>query len=122
MNLEKSMQKLILVVDDDQPIREVITELVSDEDNYKAIAAESAEKALGIIKGLNFDIILLDLEMPGMDGNEFLQELSTSAPAVPVIVISANPKKLKPHPQVKSVIAKPFDIEQLMAVLEKYLS
>ncbi len=114
------MQKLYLVVDDEETIRDVIIELISEEAGHKAVGAESGLKALEIMKSINFNLILLDLEMPGMNGNQFLEEISTTAPAIPVIVVSANPAKLKTHPQVKSVIAKPFDIEQLLAVLEKH--
>ena len=54
-----------------------------------------------------------------MDGNAFLKELTKQAPFIPVVVISATPQSLKPHRQIKAVIAKPFDIDQLLSGIKK---
>ena len=114
------MTKLILVVEDEDNIRELLVDIIDSEDNYKATGASSGSVALDYIKTITFDLITLDMNMPEMDGNDFLKELSNAAPSIPVIVISATPKKLKPHKQVKASIAKPFDIEQLLSTLEEH--
>src|SRR4051794_25399071 len=109
------MHKLILVVEDETPIREILIELFNDEDHYKGIGAGDGLEALELLKTITFDLITLDMNMPKMNGNTFLLELSNVASSIPVIVITANPKTLKSHPQVKDVIAKPFDVDQILS-------
>lgn len=115
------MQKLVLIVEDERPIREVLTEIFNDEDHYKAIGAEDGLNGLGLLKTLTVDLITLDMNMPKMDGNQFLYELAKIAPSIPVIIITANPKTLKSHPQVKEVIPKPFDVEQIISAVRKHI-
>jgi CheY-like chemotaxis protein len=113
------MSKLILVVENDEAVRQLLIEALTTE-GYQPTEAPNGNRALELLKTVMFDLITLDLEMPDMDGNQFLAELAKVAPAISVLVISANPTKLKPHPQVKAVIAKPFNIEQIFVMLEKY--
>ena len=117
---EGFMIKLILVVEDEDPIRDLLVHLIDSKDNYKATGASNGSVALDYIKTFTFNLITLDMTMPKMDGNEFLAELSKVAPLIPVIVISASLKMLKPHKQVKASIEKPFDIEQLLPTLKKH--
>ena len=114
------MHKVVLVIDDENAIKDLIVTLINDEPDYKAVGVESATKALELIESVNFDLIILDLQMPAMDGNEFLEELTKVNPALPVVVLSANLIKLTPHHQVKATIAKPFHIDQLLTVLGKH--
>src|SRR5690349_13681502 len=114
------MPKLILVVEDEESVRDLLIQLLSEE-GYTVTGAPSAIKALQLLKTLVFDLVTLDLSMPEMDGNQFLKELEKSVPNIPVIiVVSAQTELLKSNSQVKAVIQKPFNIEQLTAVIEKY--
>lgn len=114
------MQKIILVVEDEVAIREVLVAIINDEDDYKGVGAENGLKALELLKTITFDLITLDMNMPEMDGNAFLKELSKAAPSIPVIVITAAPKELKSHSQVKALLTKPFDIEHIISAVEKH--
>ncbi len=114
------MAKLILVVEDESAVRELLVMLIDDEDALNATGANSGFQALELLRTISFDLITLDLNMPEGDGNTFLKELGKVAPATPVIVVSATPQTLIPHSQVKAVVAKPFDIDQLMAVIKKF--
>jgi len=115
------LNNLILVVEDDNAIQELLTEVLQEE-GYKPSIAENGSSALELLATVTFDLITLDSEMPEMDGNQFLEKLTEKFPTIPVIVISANPGNIKPHPQVKARVAKPFDVEQLLAVIDKYLN
>src|SRR5437764_14152925 len=106
------MDKLILVVEDESAIRELMLAIIMDDGYCRAVGAGNGLHALDLLQSAAFDLITLDMNMPVMDGNTFLTELSKVAPSVPVIVVSATPKILKPHKQVKAYITKPFDIEQ----------
>ena len=114
------MDKLVLVVEDDADICNILVEMLHDA-GYKAMGAENGVRALELVSALNFNLVITDLAMPQMDGNALLKRLSESSPAVPVIVTTANPKELEPSPVVRSTIAKPFDLEQLLVVVEKYI-
>ena len=117
----KSMEKLILVVEDESAIRELIIEIINEKNYCKCSGAGSGSRALELMKTITFDLITLDMNMPEMDGNGFLKELSIIGSAIPVIVITATPKSLQLHPLVKEVIAKPFDIEQIITVLDQHI-
>jgi len=65
------MQHTILIVDDEPPIRELLTDALSREP-YDVLCAGSAEEALGILAQEPVDVVLSDEKMPGMSGSEFL--------------------------------------------------
>jgi two-component system OmpR family response regulator len=70
-------KKQILVVDDNQDIRELIIRMLDFED-YDILTANDGEEALKIIKSHRFDLILLDVMMPGKSGIEVLSEIRSS--------------------------------------------
>jgi DNA-binding response OmpR family regulator len=80
----------LLVVDDDPDNREVLRRRLERE-GYRAECAEDGERALEMITRHEFDLVLLDVMMPGKDGYEVLEELkgSTETRDIPVIMISA---------------------------------
>jgi CheY-like chemotaxis protein len=114
------MAKLILVVEDESAVRELMVLLIDNENDLNATGAGSGFQALELLRTINFDLITLDLNMPEIDGNTFLTELKNVAPLTPVIVVSATPQNLISHSQVKAVVPKPFNIEQLMEVIKKF--
>lgn len=74
MNL---VQKQILVVDDNQDIRALIIQMLNGED-YNILVAKNGVEALEIIESHRFDLILLDVMMPGKSGMEVLTEIRAS--------------------------------------------
>ncbi len=79
----------VLIVDDSRMIRDVLTEIVNDQDDMIVVgAAADAFEARDMIKSLNPDVITLDIEMPKMNGLEFLDKLMRAKP-MPVVMISA---------------------------------
>ncbi len=68
----------ILVVDDEAPMREALYDWLK-EDGYEVGLAESGKDAIAIAMGKSWDVILLDLKMPGMDGLETLRQLKGKA-------------------------------------------
>jgi PAS domain S-box-containing protein len=77
----------VLVVDDEQRIRDVCLKLLTEE-GHEAAAAETAEAGLGMIQNRHYDIILLDLMMPGIPGMDALVEIRAAHPDTVVIVIT----------------------------------
>src|SRR4051794_23085862 len=80
----------ILLVDDDPEMPAVLAGLLR-EDDIKLSSAHSAESAMELVKAERFDLILLDLGLPRVDGFTFLTQLKNSleAEGTPVIVVSA---------------------------------
>lgn len=76
----------ILVVDDDEAIRDVFYELF--EEAHQCRSAENAEQALELIKAEPYDVILMDVSMPGMSGLELLAQTRQLQPDTPVIIIT----------------------------------
>ena len=76
----------ILIVDDDDAVRDVLYELFSEE--HMCHAADTAEQALAYLSEQTYDAVLTDISMPGLSGVELLGYLRSEQPATPVIVIS----------------------------------
>jgi DNA-binding NtrC family response regulator len=78
----------ILIVDDEESVRDSLNNWFL-EDGYRVECAENAKKALNILESENFDIILADIKMPGMDGLEMLKAIKTIRKEAIVIMMTA---------------------------------
>lgn len=77
---------LILVVDDDEAIRDTLYDLLSEEHDCQT--AETAEQALARLEVDSYDLVLTDISMPGLSGLELLGHVRQKYPDTPVIIIS----------------------------------
>lgn len=75
----------ILIVEDEPTVRSLLCELLS---SHECSPVRSAEDGLELLSDLAFDLIITDVKLPGMGGEEFLREARILAPGVPVIVIT----------------------------------
>jgi two-component system, response regulator, stage 0 sporulation protein F len=112
--------KHILVVEDDPDISNILVELFTD-CGFKITTARRVADALEQVRKQHFDLITLDLRLPDKSGSEILHELSQSPNARPVVIISANLENFKPSPLVKAAIRKPFDLNNLLNIVEQYV-
>ena len=82
-------QRRILVVDDEPGIRQSLSGVLEDE-GYSVDSAESGEACLALLPGGNFELVLLDIWLPGLDGMDVLSHIQEMAlaerPAVVVIL------------------------------------
>ena len=76
----------ILIVDDDDVIRDTVFELLSTD--YKCDTAETAEQALAKLEAEQFEVVLTDISLPGLSGRELLSRVLTLYPGTPVIIVS----------------------------------
>ena len=108
---------LILVVDDDDSIREMICLLLEFE-GYRSVGCRDGFEGLDAARRLCPSLITLDIQMPGMSGEEVLDRLKTDdvTARIPVVVVSAYPMsaRIKVHQQVRSILRKPFDNDELL--------
>jgi len=82
---------LILVVEDN-PTNQLLTTMVLNRDGFETAVAESAEDALVFIKARRPDLILMDVQLPGMDGLTFASSLRSipEAAGVPVVALTSH--------------------------------
>ena len=106
----------ILVVDDDDRIRNLLKDYLND-NNYIVSSAENAEQAKSKLEYLKFDIIILDVMMPGKDGYELTKEIKKSI-NTPIILLTA---KGEVENRIKGLelgaddyIGKPFEPKELL--------
>jgi DNA-binding NtrC family response regulator len=79
----------ILVVDDEKPIRDSI-KMILEYERFDVHFAEDGPSALARIAAGPFDLVLLDIKMPGMDGMKVLQKIKETKPYLPVVMISGH--------------------------------
>jgi CheY-like chemotaxis protein len=113
----------ILVVDDDDSIRETLTEILSDQ-GYNALGFENGREALTYLQaGRPSCLILLDLMMPVMDGWQFLREREQNETlrAIPVVVVTAaaSPDRAA-LASATAVLPKPVPFEELFRLIGTY--
>jgi DNA-binding response OmpR family regulator len=80
--------KKILIVDDEEHIRLLMQEELEDE-GYQVLTAESGEKAIDLIKSEKFDLVTLDIKMPGESGLIILRKIREILYDLPVILCTA---------------------------------
>lgn len=104
----------VLVVEDDDDCRLVVIECLKVFKSFQSTGARNGAEALEALASADFDVILLDLFMPVMDGFQFLLKYTGE---IPIIVLSAwADMKVLPREPYASLI-KPFDIKELKPLL-----
>lgn len=115
----------ILVVDDDIDVRESM-QLVLAMEGFEVVAAESGVSALRLARDHPFDVVVTDLKMPGISGQELLVALRHQNPSLPVIVASAFLTEEAGTEcrllGARGCIRKPFTIDDLVSEVEGAVS
>lgn len=110
----------ILVIDDERSIRNTLKEILEFE-KYQVDLAEDGMKAIELIKLTDYDVILCDIKMPGMDGIEVLQKIEELKPDTPVVMISGHGNIDTAVESIKKgafdFIEKPLDLNRLLITL-----
>lgn len=93
MGVVPAPTKRILLVDDHPAVSQRIGELLASAvPHAEMVAASSGEQGLALAEAQTFDLVLLDLRLPGCGGIEVLKELRLSKPGLPVIIVSSLPE------------------------------
>ena len=81
----------ILIIEDEASIRRVLTKILSEEnDSYQVEEAEDGVQGLEKIKNTDYDLVLCDIKMPKMDGEELLEAVKKIKPEIPMVMISGH--------------------------------
>ena len=117
-----SARSSILVVDDDEAIREVLVSALESKQR-DVLTAASGEEALETIKTRAVDLVLLDLSMPGLNGVETFREIQNLRPGLPVVIVTGYPdsdlmaRALEIGPF--TMISKPVDFNQIQKIVDR---
>jgi len=114
----------VLVVDDDQPIVDFIADALGDE-GYTVHGAPDAVSAFEAVEAQHPDLILLDLLMPGANGDELFRALHDRGLAtIPIILMTADNHAMQKliDQGVKFILLKPFDLDTLLGCVSHALS
>ena len=117
-----TVSRPVLVIDDDDSIRELVQMALRDE-GYDVLTAQHGGAALSLLGHENPGLILLDMRMPVMDGWEFARLYrERPGPHVPIVVITAAHEVAERAAQVAAddFLAKPFDIDDLVHMVERH--
>jgi DNA-binding response OmpR family regulator len=110
------MADKVLVVDDNREIRDLLQTSLSEE-GYEVIVASNGEEAIELAKRENPQLILLDIEMRGVDGIETCKRLKAEEKTglIPIIMMTAlGDRDIEAYLEgAADVVNKPFDIKQL---------
>jgi CheY-like chemotaxis protein len=114
----RSGEEEVLVVEDDDDIRDGVTHLLESE-GYRVAQAPHGQAAMDLLaRGLRPGVVLLDMMMPVMNGWEFLIRLR-QCPAlcdIPVVVVSAS----RPRVSAAAILDKPFEANHLLALVRRF--
>jgi DNA-binding NarL/FixJ family response regulator len=91
----RKMKKIeILIVDDHPIVREGFKQVISEtNDMTVADEASNGQEALSLVRKREYDLIMLDISMPGRSGLEILKELKNEYPKIPVLILSIYPEE-----------------------------
>jgi two-component system OmpR family response regulator len=107
----------ILVVDDEPGIRTLLGEALRIAGFHPTLVSDG-QSAINLLQNQNFDLLLLDINMPRMSGFETLKKVRLFQPTIPVIIVSARHEKIDVIEGFRigadDYISKPFDLEELV--------
>jgi DNA-binding NtrC family response regulator len=114
----------ILVVDDDESIRKVLTAILEDE-GYIVESVDSAKKAIQKTKRKIFNLALIDIRLPDMEGIQLLTTMKDTTPKMRKIIITGYPTLKNAVEAVNkgadAYVVKPFDMEKVLRKIKEQL-
>lgn len=118
----RTVRKRLLLADDLPSIRDSLGRLLRRQ-GYEVVLARNGHEAVERVASESFDLVLLDLSMPGMDGWQALSRVAALKPGLPAVVITAHSHQ---RPWVEpagawALLEKPLDIPLLLAVVAELL-
>jgi DNA-binding NtrC family response regulator len=114
----------ILIVDDDENIRKVLQAILEDE-GYKVETAETAKKGIEQSEKAFFNLALIDVRLPDMEGIELLSKLRGTKPKMRKIVVTGYPTLQNAISAVNkgadAYVMKPFEVEKILQTIKEQL-
>jgi two-component system response regulator AtoC len=118
------MKRTILVVEDEQNMAAIMSMVLGDA-GYEVLSAASGEEGLPHLTNPDLDVVVTDLRMPGMGGDQFIVECRRERPDVPVVVVTAYGSIRSAVQSIQAgacdYLTKPFEPEELQIVVHNAL-
>jgi two-component system response regulator AtoC len=118
------MQRTVLVVDDERNML-MVMEMALEEAGYRVLTSERGEDAVAMLRDPDLAVVLSDLNMPGMSGEEFIARCQRERPDVPVIVVTAFGSIRSAIQCIQAgasdYVTKPFEPEELQFAVQSSL-
>jgi len=115
----------ILVVDDDTELRKVLSSILSEE-GYSVKTVENGKQAIEVSEKKRFDLALIDIKLPDMEGTELIQKLKIKQPHIVMIIVTGFPTLENAMGAVNEgadgYVLKPFEIQKLLQAVRKHLN
>lgn len=122
MKSEVIKKSKVLLVDDDRGMRETLADILGAM-KYEVASAESGAEAVKKFKENPFDVVLMDVKMPGMGGIEACRRIKAIKPEAKIILITAYATDREVIEAEKegtfSVLYKPLDIKKMLKLIEE---
>lgn len=111
----------ILVVDDDPAVRDLVSELLTDA-GFEPLLARDGKEALHRIEDARPALVLLDIQMPHVDGVALARELRMRLRQIPLVVVTgvARPGRAADECNAVACLQKPFDNEALLHLVRRF--
>jgi len=111
----------VLIVDDDIETLQAEHALLAD-NGFRVIEARDGGEALRVVQADPPAVVVLDIQMPGIDGPTFARELRMALRRVPLIVLTgvADPRHEADRCNAEAYLSKPFDAEELVRVVRRF--
>ena len=118
------MKRTVLVVDDERNML-MVMQMALEEAGYRVLTSERAEDAIDLLRDPDLEVVLSDLKMPGMSGEEFITHSQRMRPDVPVIVVTAFGSIRSAIECIQAgasdYLTKPFEPEELQFAVQSAL-
>ena len=119
---EATLTTSVLVVDDEKNIRITLADILVGE-GYEVRTADCGEKAVKLCHKRSFDVVLLDIRMPGMDGFEAFRLIRRERPEACVIMMSAYStqefRRVALDEGAAAFLRKPLDLERVLELIQE---
>ena len=119
------MNERIMIVDDEPDMLMLLKMIIQDNTQYEVKTTNNPAECLELLKQSDFDLVITDLKMPGIDGMELFKELRGLIPDMPVIIITAYGLEEAADKAIMAgisdFITKPFKKERILFSIMKAL-
>lgn len=118
-------RKLVLIAEDEGPIADALAFIISDA-GYTPLVAAHGREALELARARHPKLVITDLMMPQMSGADLIRALREDASnegiqSVPVVLMTAASGRMTRVAEADAILRKPFDIEEVEALLSRFL-
>ena len=115
----------ILIIDDDSDVRDTLKQMLLEIGGMEVSAAEDGEAGFSLMRKWGFDLVFLDIRMPGADGLQLLRRMKRHDPSLPVVMLTGFPSVDSAIQSMKAgatdFITKPFRFQEIEHLVQKQL-